>query len=99
MSVDQAFSTLPIGSPELELLQLARGGARELGAELDRRRALEVCELRAAVLDQVVLGRSCPGASTTSALTVSPHFSSGTPMTATSATAGCENRAVLDLDR
>ena len=23
---------------------------------------------------------------------VSPHFSSGTPMTATSATAGCENR-------
>ena len=29
-----------------------------------------------------------PSASTTSALTVSPHFSSGTPMTATSATAG-----------
>ena len=36
---------------------------------------------------------SAPGASTTSALTVSPHFSSGTPMTATSATAGCGNSA------
>jgi hypothetical protein len=31
-----------------------------------------------------------PSASTTSALMVSPHFSLGTPMTATSATAGCE---------
>ncbi len=30
-----------------------------------------------------------PGTSTTSALTVSPHFSSGTPMTATSVTSGC----------
>ncbi len=30
---------------------------------------------------------------TTSAMTISPHFSSGTPMTATSATAGCENSA------
>ncbi len=30
---------------------------------------------------------------TTKAFTVSPHFSSGTPITATSATAGCENRA------
>jgi len=33
------------------------------------------------------------GRSTTIALTASPHFSSGTPITATSATAGCENRA------
>ena len=32
---------------------------------------------------------SAPGFSTTSALTVSPHFSSGTPMTHASATAGC----------
>ena len=29
-----------------------------------------------------------PSATTTSAITVSPHLSSGTPMTATSATAG-----------
>ena len=34
-----------------------------------------------------------PGASTTSAFTVSPHFSSGTPMTAASATSGCEHSA------
>ncbi len=33
-----------------------------------------------------------PSASTTSALIVSPHFSSGTPITATSATAGWLNR-------
>ena len=36
---------------------------------------------------------SAPGASTTRALTVSPHFSWGTPMTHTSATAGCEKSA------
>ncbi len=36
---------------------------------------------------------SAPGARTTRALTVSPHFSSGTPITATSATAACEKRA------
>ena len=36
---------------------------------------------------------SAPGASTTSAITISPHFSSGTPITATSATAGWLNRA------
>src|SRR6266436_5776058 len=34
----------------------------------------------------------CPGRRTTRALMVSPHFSSGTPMTATSATAGCWKR-------
>src|SRR4026209_1404839 len=33
-----------------------------------------------------------PGRTTTRALIVSPHFSSGTPMTAASATAGCWNR-------
>ncbi len=33
----------------------------------------------------------CPSASTTSALIVSPHFWSGTPITATSATAGWLN--------
>src|SRR5207253_6139947 len=33
-----------------------------------------------------------PSRSTTSAFTVSPHFSSGTPMTAHSATAGCWKR-------
>ena len=36
---------------------------------------------------------SLPSAFTTSALIVSPHFSSGTPITATSATAGWEKSA------
>ena len=42
---------------------------------------------------------SRPGTSTTSALTVSPHFSSGTPMTAASATCGVRAERVLHLDR
>jgi hypothetical protein len=52
----------------------------------------------AAVGDQVGLVDLLPGVRTTRALTVSPHFSSGTPITATSATAGWE-QGVLDLDR
>ena len=32
------------------------------------------------------------GSSTTSAVTISPHFSSGMPMTATSVTASCDIR-------
>ena len=39
-----------------------------------------------------------PGARTTSAFTVSPQRSSGTPMTATSATSGCCDERLLDLD-
>ena len=42
---------------------------------------------------------SAPGLSTIRALTVSPHFSSGTPITHTSATAGCENsRSSTSID-
>ena len=43
--------------------------------------------------DEVGLSGVGPGATTTSAVTVSPHLSSGTPMTATSATAGWEKSA------
>jgi hypothetical protein len=78
---------------QLELLQLAGGGAGELVAELDRGRALVVGEALAAVGDELGLGSCVSRASTTRALTVSPHFSSGTPMTATSATSGWEKRA------
>ena len=46
------------------------------------------------MVEQLVLGDlAAPAASTTRALTVSPHFSSGTPITATSATAGWEKSA------
>ena len=36
------------------------------------------------------VSRSAPGRTTTSALTASPHFGSGTPITAATDTAGCE---------
>src|SRR4051794_7142975 len=40
--VDEAVLAFPEGGAELELLELAGGGAGELGAELDRGRALVV---------------------------------------------------------
>ena len=45
----------PVGLAQLELLELAGGGAGQLGAELDRRRALVVGQALAAELDQVGL--------------------------------------------
>jgi len=42
-----------------------------------------------AVLDEVLLARRRSRTQDTKASTFSPHFSSGTPMTATSATASC----------
>src|SRR5215831_20683635 len=59
-SVDRALAPLPIGSTNLELLELSRGSPRELVAELDRRRAFEVRECLSAVLDELVLRRLGP---------------------------------------
>src|SRR5438128_9864783 len=42
--VDLAVAALPVGLAQLELLELARGGAGEGVAQLDRRRAFEVGE-------------------------------------------------------
>ena len=56
-SVDLALAALPVVGAELELLELAGGGAGEVVAELDRRRALEVRQTAAAVLDELLLGR------------------------------------------
>src|SRR5437870_10644078 len=50
--VDLAVAALPVGLAQLELLELARGGAREGVAQFDRRRALEVGEPFAAELDE-----------------------------------------------
>src|SRR5438477_13204913 len=55
-SVDLALAAFPIRGAELELLELAGGGAGQLGSELDRRRALEVGQVGAAVLDELGLG-------------------------------------------
>ena len=55
-AVDLAVAAFPVGLAQLELLELAGGGAGQRVAELDRRRALEVRHAVAAVRDEV-LGR------------------------------------------
>src|SRR5690349_2582083 len=54
--VHLALVALPIGRPQLELLELARGRAGQLVAELDALRHLVPGEARPAVLAQLVLG-------------------------------------------
>ena len=69
--------------------------ARQACDEVDGARALVVRELLTRELDE--LGRElrragdAPGASSTTAFTTSPHSASGTPMVATSSTAGCSS--------
>src|SRR5581483_3321173 len=55
-SADLAFTALPVGLAEDELLELAGGGAGERRPELDRRRALEVGQPLAAEVDELRLG-------------------------------------------
>src|SRR4051794_38428193 len=55
-SVDLALPILPVRRAQAELLELPRGGARQLVAELHARGALVVREVLAAVVDQVVFG-------------------------------------------
>ena len=89
-SVDLAVLTLPEGGAELELLQLAGGRAGEFVAELDPLRALVAGDAGAwPRRSRRPRSACCPGPVTTSAVTSSPHFSSGMPMTATSVTSGC----------
>src|SRR5262245_27450398 len=54
--VDLAFAAFPEGRSQLEFLELAGGGAGELGAELDALRALVTGELLLGPGDHVVLG-------------------------------------------
>lgn len=62
--VDLLLHTLPVGGPELELLELACGGASQFAAELDGCRALEVRQPVATVVDKVLFVREihafCP---------------------------------------
>ena len=71
---------------------IATRNSTDVGALYPAIRSLQCAMISASVAH-------APSASTTSALTVSPHLSSGTPMTATSATAGWRKMNVLDLDR
>ena len=84
---DPGRSVFPVLFAEKALEHLAVGLARELVDELDPRRHLEVREVRAAVLLQL-LGVTALRTSTT-AMSCSPSRSSGTPNTAQSTTAGC----------
>ncbi len=87
-------STATAGVSEPEPLELAGGGAGELGHELDRagvlvRRDLGLHE----VLQLAGRDLAAPAAGTTYAFTSMPRASSGTPMTAHSATAACLSSA------
>ena len=84
--------TGPVGIAQNALVQLAGRRPGQLGDEVDGPRALEVGEPVPAVGDQVLrearARRAAGSASCTTALTSSPRSSLGTPMTATSRTAG-----------
>src|SRR4030095_16256628 len=54
--VHAARTAGPGGLAQLELLELARGGAHERVAQLDRGRALVVRHAAAAVLDEIAIG-------------------------------------------
>ncbi len=98
--VDEPLAALPVRRAQLELLELAGRGARERVAELDLGRALEVREPGPAVLDDLVPRSSvAPGATTTSAITVSPHFSCGDADHRDLGHRRVREDAVLDLDR
>ena len=79
---------------QLGLEHLPAGVARQRIDERETARALVAGEVLAAVLLDLCGGRRVGGVGgTTTASGVSPHFWSGTPMTATSATLGCAARA------
>ena len=73
-------------------LNLAGRRARNRVGDVNLLRTLEVGELLAAVLQQLVLGNRLLGR-TTAAATSSPHVACGTPNATASATAGCASSA------
>src|SRR4029453_12380021 len=60
-SVHAALVSLPVRLAELELLELAGRGPRQLAPDLDRRRALEVGHARPAEVDQLLFRRRGAG--------------------------------------
>src|SRR5262249_53391595 len=88
--VNPSIEGLPVRLAQLALEQFARRVPRQHVREVHRRRTLEVRQRRSRAYAMISAGLdSLPGSRTTIAFTVSPHRASGTPMTATSATAGC----------
>ena len=76
--------------PQHRFQHLARAAQRQrFGADIDRSRTLVAGDQLTAVRDQLGSLVDCPGFSATTAWTRSPHCSSGTPITAHIATAGC----------
>ena len=84
---------------QLELRDLARAGLRQLVQEGDRFGRLEAGERSLTKVDELLARRPRPpGCELTNASGRSPHFSSGTPTTAASSTAGWREERLLDLD-
>ncbi len=86
-ALDFPLVPLPEFAADLALQHLADRALRQVRPDLDRFRRLHAAELR---LDRRRaarrMSRSAPGLSCTIALSASPHFSSGTPITAQSST-------------
>ena len=89
--LDLAVPALPVGLAHLALEQLARRVARQHVGEVDRLRELVASQVAAGEGDELVGSSTSASvtAPTTTAMTASPQWSSGTPTTATSATHGC----------
>ena len=88
-SADPTIVAGPVGLAQVLLQHLAARVARQHVDEVDAGRALELGQLLVAKAMISSGVASVSGALTTMALAVSPHFSWGTPMTATSAMPGC----------
>ena len=88
MATGSGRSAFQKALPQRRLVHLAGRVARQGVDEHDARRAFESREAFAAMRDHLRLGQLLPGFTATMASPVSPHVSSGAPITAASATCG-----------
>ena len=92
--MDLTLLSRPERLAQLALEDLAGRRARQCVDEIDRARRFVMGDPLACKADQSSAVTFVPGFLTTVGLTASPHVSSGTPITATSATAGWLNKAL-----
>src|ERR1700733_12983968 len=80
-SIHHPLPTLPVGLPQLPPQNLAGDVARDRVDEIDGPGDFVVRDPLARQAMMLAGSRGAPGRATTIALTVSPHFSSGMPIT------------------